>query len=226
MSHTYWTDSLTHSAGSGLFSFLPLTLSRFRFTARLDGFLLSSQWYSVSIKRPSVRSQEEAIGSVQCLATELRVCWLRKRRGYHIALNLRRHVEVAMSSNNEKDDLLTTEEQLVFASIDASVHDVDTYEDDVIRKATHQLAPTLSGVAFPFLHSLAPSYSALRPEQYNPSDAPHFHTMLSRVREQLAAATNINNTANSTSTITPEQQQNILHLKEQMLDSRPSAQDL
>jgi DNA excision repair protein ERCC-6 len=122
-----------------------------------------------------------------------------------------------MSSNNEKNDLLTTEEQLVFASIDASVHDVDTYEDDVIRKATHQLAPALSGIAFPFLHSLAPSYSALRPEQYNPSDAPHFHTMLSRVREQLAAGTNINNTANSTSSITPEQQQNILHLKEQML---------
>jgi DNA excision repair protein ERCC-6 len=123
-----------------------------------------------------------------------------------------------MSSNNEKDDLLTTEEQQVFASMNASVHDVDTYEDDVIRKATHQLAPNLSGVAFPFLHSLAPSYNALRPEQYNPSDAPHFHTMLSRVREQLAAGTNINNTANSASTsITPEQQQNILHLKEQML---------
>jgi hypothetical protein len=121
-----------------------------------------------------------------------------------------------MSSNNEKNDLLTTEEQQVFASIDASVHDVDTYEDDVIRKATHQLAPTLSGVAFPFLHSLAPSYSALRPEQYNPSDVPHFHTMLSRVREQLATGTNINNTANSASTTT-EQQQNILHLKEQML---------
>lgn len=120
-----------------------------------------------------------------------------------------------MSSNNEKDDLLTTEEQQVFASIDASVHDVDTYEDDVIRKATHQLAPSLSGVAFPLLHSLAPSYSALRPEQYNPSDVPHFHTVLSRVRELLAAGTNTNNTQDTTST--SEQQQNILHLKEQML---------
>jgi DNA excision repair protein ERCC-6 len=122
-----------------------------------------------------------------------------------------------MSSNNEKDDLLPTEEQQVFASIDASVHDLDTYEDNVIRKATHQLAPTLSGVAFPFLHSLAPSYSALRPEQYNPPDVPHFHNMLSRVRQQLADGTNINNIQNSTSSTTPEQQQNILHLKEQML---------
>jgi DNA excision repair protein ERCC-6 len=120
-----------------------------------------------------------------------------------------------MSSNNEKD-VLPTEEQQVFASIDASFQDVDTYEDNVIRKATHQLAPTLSGVAFPLLHSLAPSYSALRPEQYNPSDVPHFHTMLTRVRQQLAADTSINNTQNSAGT-TPEQQQNILHLKEQML---------
>jgi DNA excision repair protein ERCC-6 len=108
------------------------------------------------------------------------------------------------SSNNEKDDPLPTEEQQVFASIDASVQDQDVYEENVIRQATHQLAPALSGVAFPPLHSLAPSFSALRPEQYNPSDGHHVHTILSRVRQQLST------------TSTPEQQ-NILHLKEQML---------
>jgi len=107
-----------------------------------------------------------------------------------------------MSKPKDSQNGLTDEQQLL-ASVGASRQHIDVYEKLVLRDATHQLAPELSGIAFPDLAQLAPSYTALHP--YNPTDLPHVHAVLTRVRRQLQHSTG------------SEQENLLLHLKEQVL---------
>lgn len=97
------------------------------------------------------------------------------------------------------------DERQLLASLEASIHDQDSYEDNVIRQATLGLAPTLTGVSFPPLDSLAPSYSAKDDAGQNSSDLPHVHALLSRVRQQIQGRKSEDETEDK------------LYLKEQML---------
>jgi len=87
----------------------------------------------------------------------------------------------------------TDEQRLLLASVDASV-----YEDRVLREATHRRVPKLSGVSFPTLSALAPSYSRTGTADDDDggtdsdaaaaaaSDVPHFLVLLSRTRRRIS----------------------------------------
>jgi hypothetical protein len=102
----------------------------------------------------------------------------------------------------------TADEQELLASVNASLQDQNLYEDQVIRQATQQLAPQLTGIGLPPLFSLAPSYNARYPERYNPSDETHIFSILNSTRRKLQDETSLT-----------ESQQNHLQLKEQLLIS-------
>ena len=100
------------------------------------------------------------------------------------------------------DDNATNE---ALAAIGSSVANVDTYESSVLRQATLKSAPTLSGVGFPDLSSLAPSFDTRTNKLVGSADTPHVHTLLQRTRAALARSE-------------PESHRSlILLIKEQML---------
>lgn len=100
------------------------------------------------------------------------------------------------------------EEQLMLSSIGLSVSNVDIYESSVLREATLSSAPTLTGVGFPDLSPLAPSYDARRGELVGSADAQHAQTLLSRVRVQLSKQQEEQ---------TESHRMSVLRIKEQML---------
>lgn len=76
----------------------------------------------------------------------------------------------ATNSDNEDD------ERNVLASIHASLRDQNAYEGEVLRQATHQLAPALtSSLGFPDLNSLAEF------------EVPVLHSILASTRRQIKA---------------------------------------
>lgn len=83
----------------------------------------------------------------------------------------------ATNDKNDTDQLL--------ASLGSTVANVDTYESSVLRQATLDSAPLLTGVGFPDLSPLAPSYDARRGQLAGSADAQHALTLLSRVRSEL-----------------------------------------
>lgn len=96
------------------------------------------------------------------------------------------------------------EESQLLQSLDASIREKDDYEDQVLRNASHQLAPSLHGIGLPSLHPLGPSYSARRPDQSHPADIPHVHTVLKRVRAKQGKESS-------------DHENNLLCMKEQLL---------
>ncbi|GKY94165.1 hypothetical protein MPSEU_000382600 [Mayamaea pseudoterrestris] len=108
-----------------------------------------------------------------------------------------------------------SDEQQLLASLNASLHEQDVYEDNVIREATQQLAPTLhvfehGVVGFPPLHSLAPSFDPRHPERYNPADEAHVYAVLSKTRRELQEQAAMEQSVDALS-------HDRLFLKEQML---------
>ena len=67
------------------------------------------------------------------------------------------------------------EEDAVLATLQASLHDQSAYEEEVIREATHSLAPTLPTLGLPSLDSLSTS-GVVPPAQV--------HELLGKVRKQ------------------------------------------
>ena len=102
------------------------------------------------------------------------------------------------------------EEHELLSSVNASIQAQDIYEDQVIREATQQLAPLLTGVGLPPLFSLAPSYDSRFPERYSPSDETHIFSVLNAMRRKLQT----NNDSNEQLT---HAQQDLLHFKEQLM---------
>lgn len=79
-------------------------------------------------------------------------------------------VAAHLSDEHAESDLL--------ASLGSTLHNMDQYEQDVLKTAQLEQTPRLSGMGFPSLAKLAPSGRAL-------SDLPHFQTILANVRQQL-----------------------------------------
>eukprot|EP00522_Entomoneis_paludosa_P018240 CAMPEP_0172448772 /NCGR_PEP_ID=MMETSP1065-20121228/7715_1 /TAXON_ID=265537 /ORGANISM="Amphiprora paludosa, Strain CCMP125" /LENGTH=1206 /DNA_ID=CAMNT_0013200357 /DNA_START=78 /DNA_END=3698 /DNA_ORIENTATION=+ len=100
------------------------------------------------------------------------------------------------------------EEDALLASLQATRQEQDVYEDKVIRDATHQLAPTLTGREFPDLSTLVHT-SSRSSSKHHGADLPQLHKVLSTVRkaqhEQLSGDGDNSNDSD------------LLHLKEQML---------
>ena len=123
----------------------------------------------------------------------------------------------------------STEEDLL-ASVGGTLHDSAAYETQVLRDATTSLAPKITGVGFPDLASLAPSYNALTSHNAAKSsekkrrinepdgsssqneDVPHILRVLSNVRSSLDTI-EMSKTANASET----RQAQILRIKQQML---------
>ncbi len=80
------------------------------------------------------------------------------------------HLSAQASDDHDESDLL--------ASLGSTLHNMDQYEQDVLRTAQLEQTPRLTGFGFPSLLQLAPSGRAL-------SDLPHFQTVLANVRQQL-----------------------------------------
>ena len=80
------------------------------------------------------------------------------------------------TEGKEKDS-----EEKLLESLGASIEDQDVYEDEVIRNATHQLAPCLTGIGFPSLEDLAPGHGIDSPS----ANLPLFHAVLRKVRGQV-----------------------------------------
>lgn len=89
-----------------------------------------------------------------------------------------------MASNHDKST--NDEEQSLLAAIGSTVANVDTYETSVLRQATLNSAPILTGVGFPDLSPLAPSFDARRGQLVGSADAQHAQTLLSRLRGELS----------------------------------------
>lgn len=105
------------------------------------------------------------------------------------------------NGTNERND-----ETSLLAALGSTVANVDTYETSVLRQATLDSAPLLTGVAFPNLQPLAPSFDARRGQLVGSADAQHAQTLLSRVRSELSSLSD-KETHRSL----------VLHTKEQML---------
>lgn len=75
--------------------------------------------------------------------------------------------------------------KLLLESLGSTVANVETYESSVLQQATLDSAPLLTGIGFPPLTPLAPSYDARRKELAGSADAPHVQTLLQTVRTQL-----------------------------------------
>ena len=113
--------------------------------------------------------------------------------------------------NNKSCDDDDDDEAQILASVSATLHEQDVYEDQVIRQATHSLAPFLplavqqqqqqqqqdddnsnrstaaAAAGFPSLQGLAPSQQQQQQQHdsYNPSlDLPHFYSVLTQIRRQ------------------------------------------
>lgn len=100
------------------------------------------------------------------------------------------------------DDNATNE---ALAAIGSSVANVDIYESSVLLQATLKSAPTLSGVGFPDLSSLAPSFDTRTNKLVGTADTSHVQTLLQRTRTALARSE-------------PESHRSqVLRIKEQML---------
>jgi SNF2 family DNA or RNA helicase len=96
------------------------------------------------------------------------------------------------------------DEALLLASVGGSVKEMATYEDSVIRDATLETAPRLTGAGFPDLAPLAPSFDARRGTVEN-FDVPQVHTTLNKLRRDMAKENG------------ETRRKDILRIKEQML---------
>ncbi|KAL7557391.1 hypothetical protein ACA910_000019 [Epithemia clementina (nom. ined.)] len=78
-----------------------------------------------------------------------------------------------------------SEEDVLLESLQASRQDQDVYEEQVIREATLQLAPKLTGFGFPALDSLIHSSGSnvKAAKQQASSDLPHLHAVLANTRK-------------------------------------------
>ena len=85
------------------------------------------------------------------------------------------------NATNEHDD-----ETSLLEALGSTVANVDTYESSVLRQATLDSAPLLTGAGFPNLQALAPSFDARRGQLVGSADAQHAQTLLSRVRNELS----------------------------------------
>ena len=94
------------------------------------------------------------------------------------------------------------EEDALLESLQASRQEQDVYEEQVIREATHSLAPTLTGIGFPSLDTLIHTGGSSGAAA---SDLPHLHAVLGKTRR---AQRQPNLTLNET---------DALNLKEQIL---------
>jgi hypothetical protein len=89
--------------------------------------------------------------------------------------------------DNDPQDAAKQEAALL-ASVGGSLQEFNEYESQVLREATSSLAPKLTGVGFPNLAPLAPSYIKVpdsRAEKAPPSDVPHILSVLSKVMASL-----------------------------------------
>lgn len=80
------------------------------------------------------------------------------------------------------------QEAALLASVGGSLKEFNEYESQVLREATSSLAPKLTGIGFPNLASLAPSYTKSNDSRLGkapPSDVPHIISVLSKVTESL-----------------------------------------
>jgi hypothetical protein len=96
------------------------------------------------------------------------------------------------------------DEALLLASVGGSVKEMATYEDSVIRDATLETAPRLTGTGFPDLAPLAPSFDARRGTVQN-FDVPQVHTILNKLRTDMAQENG------------ETRRKDVLRIKEQML---------
>jgi hypothetical protein len=115
-------------------------------------------------------------------------------------------------NRNQKDDDDDDDESNLLAALASSVHNMDQYEEDVLKTAELESTPKVTGIGFPPLHSMAPSGRAI-------SDMSHLQTILTKVRTQLLSnhqnthhqqPHNPNSNSNPNSNVT-------LLLKQQML---------
>jgi hypothetical protein len=104
------------------------------------------------------------------------------------------------------------EERKLLAAIGSTVTAMDEYESDVIRQATLSSAPTLTGIGFPDLARLSPSYDARRPHNTAAAqaDIPNVHALLRKVRSELASLGKGQQPRETRQSL-------VLHMKEQML---------
>lgn len=108
--------------------------------------------------------------------------------------------------SSKRNDASSDIEASLLASVGGSVKEMNTYESSVLREATLDSAPTLTGVGFPDLAPIAPSYDARRrsPQAFA-VDLPHVKTVLSKVRTELSQQKHDNHRSH------------VLRIKEQIL---------
>lgn len=97
------------------------------------------------------------------------------------------------------------EEARLLATVGGTVASMDTYESSVLRQATLDTAPKLTGIGFPTLESMLPSYN-IRTKKAEDVDVPHVRSVLSKTRSALGDKAD--DTSNETM---------VLRLKEQIL---------
>ena len=134
------------------------------------------------------------------------------------------------AKHNQEQDNNDNEHELL-ASVAASLHEQDAYEEAVIRHATHQWAPTLTGMGVPPLLALLDAGAATATASFH--SLPHHHwthvyTILARTRrsssqlleqqqqqqqQQQTSTTTTTAAATTTTTTTLDR----LFLKEQLL---------
>ena len=126
-----------------------------------------------------------------------------------------------MDDSGSKAIKATEDEASLLASAGGTLHESSAYETQVLRDATTSHAPKLSGVGFPDLASLAPSYNegASRRSDISPrntsrmnDDSPHILQVLSNVRLSLDAI-EMSNASNASETRSAQ----ILRIKQHML---------
>ena len=76
--------------------------------------------------------------------------------------------------------------RLALESLGSRLASTSTYEASVIRDATFSSAPILTGIGYPDLRTLAPSYNPKTGHEGFQSDIPHFLTVLRRTQSALA----------------------------------------
>ena len=115
------------------------------------------------------------------------------------------HCYYNIMSNEEDEDAL-------LQSLQATRHDQTVYEEQVIREATHQLAPTLTGIGFPALDTLI-HHSSKGNGGSHSSNLPHLHGVLSKTRKALQQQEGQQQFDHNATTTNCD----LLHLKEQIL---------
>jgi hypothetical protein len=135
-----------------------------------------------------------------------------------ISSSLQLSHNIRMDGSTSKASIAAEDEASLLASAGGTLHESGAYESQVLRDATTSHAPKLSGVGFPDLASLAPSYNGLasdsspRKKSRINVDSPHIVQVLSNVRSSLDAL-EMSKASNASETRSAQ----ILRIKQQML---------